>query len=84
MLDFSWRTGPACGGSADPACSSRLGDRYFLRAKESGWEPVLRTSAGGCRDIQRREPAFPTPLCASPPPLSPSPHPSRPPATTAP
>lgn len=84
VLDFSWRTGPACGGSADPACSSRLGDRWFFRAKESGWEPIFRTSAGGCQDIQRREPAFPTSLCASLTPLSPSLHPSHPPATTTP
>jgi hypothetical protein len=79
VLDFSWRTGPACGDSTDPACSSRLGDRWFFHAKKSGWEPIIRTSAGGCRDVQRREPAFPSPLCESLAPLSPSLHPSYPP-----
>ncbi|MEU7704184.1 hypothetical protein [Streptomyces nodosus] len=81
VLDFSWRTGPACAGSTEPGCSSRLGDRWFFRAKKSGWEPIIRTSAGGCQDVQRKEPAFPTSLCASLAPLSPSLAPSYPPAS---
>ncbi|MFC9632244.1 hypothetical protein ACFTY8_23940 [Streptomyces mirabilis] len=84
VLDFSWRTGPACGDSADPACSSRLGDRWFFRAKKSGWAPIVRTSAGGCRDVQRAEPAFPASLCASLAPLSTSLHPSFPPPSASP
>lgn len=84
VLDFSWRTGPACGDSTDPACSSRLGDRWFFRAKKSGWEPIFRTSGGGCRDVQHKEPAFPTSLCASLAPLSPSLHPSYPPPSASP
>ncbi|MET9902888.1 hypothetical protein [Streptomyces sp. NPDC006446] len=79
VLDFSWRTGPACGDSTDPACSSRLGDRWFFHAKRSGWEPIIRTSAGGCRDVQRKEPAFPSPLCESLVPLPSSLHPTYPP-----
>lgn len=84
VLDFSWRTGPACGDSADPACSSRLGDRWFFRAKNTGWAPIVRTSAGGCRDVQRAEPAFPASLCASLAPLSTSLHPSFPPPSASP
>lgn len=84
VLDFSWRTGPACDDSTDPACSSRLGDRWFFRAKKSGWEPMLRTSAGGCQDVQRKEPAFPTSLCASLAPLPASLHPSHAPASATP
>ncbi|MFL4909280.1 hypothetical protein ACJ6WF_40355 [Streptomyces sp. MMS24-I2-30] len=83
VLDFSWRTGPACAGSTDPACSSRLGDRWFFRAKKSGWEPIARTSAGGCRDVQRKEPTFPTSLCVSLAPLSPSLAPSYPPPSAS-
>ncbi|MFF3878094.1 hypothetical protein [Streptomyces sp. NPDC001978] len=84
VLDFSWRTGPACSDSTDPACSSRLGDRWFFQAKKTGWEPIVRTSAGGCRDVQRKEPTFPTSLCASLVPLSPSLHPSYPPPSASP
>ncbi|MFF3614838.1 hypothetical protein [Streptomyces sp. NPDC002580] len=84
VLDFSWRTGPACDGSADPACSARLGDRWFFRSKKSGWDPIFRTSAGGCQDIQRREPAFPSSLCESLAPLSPSLHPYYPPPSPSP
>ncbi|MFD0441069.1 hypothetical protein [Streptomyces chartreusis] len=71
VLDFSWRTGPACGDSTDPACSSRLGDRWFFRVKKTGWESIIRTSAGGCQDVQLKEPAFPSSLCESLAPLSP-------------
>jgi len=69
VLDFSWRTGPACAGSTEPGCSSRLGDRWFFRAKKSGWEPFFRTASGGCRAVRREEPDFPTALCASLAPL---------------
>ncbi|WNM30342.1 hypothetical protein RKE30_07930 [Streptomyces sp. Li-HN-5-11] len=80
VLDFSWRTGPACGDNTkDPACTSHLGDRYFFRAKRSGWEPFFESAAGGCTAVQRREPAFPAALCASLEPLSSSLHPSYPP-----
>ncbi|MEU6403441.1 hypothetical protein [Streptomyces sp. NPDC046985] len=71
VLDFSWRTGPACGDTTGPACSSRLRDRWFFRAKKTGWAPIMRTSAGGCQDVQRYEPAFPSSLCESLAPLSP-------------
>lgn len=69
VLDFTWRTGPACDDTTNSACTSRLGDRWFYRAEKAGWKPFFRTSAGGCRDVQRREPGFPTALCASLPPL---------------
>lgn len=76
VLDISWRTGPVCGDDTkDAACSARLGDRWFFRARKSGWEPISRTSAGGCRDVQRAEPDFPSSLCASLEPLAPSLHP---------
>ncbi|WP_225832138.1 hypothetical protein [Streptomyces sp. NK08204] len=65
VLDFSWRTGPACDDASDPACSSSLGDRWFFRAGKSGWVPVLESVTAGCRDVQRREPRFPTALCRS-------------------
>ncbi|MEV6054208.1 hypothetical protein [Streptomyces sp. NPDC052107] len=77
VLDFSWRTGPACGDDTkDSACTSRLGDRYFFRAERSGWKPFFESAAGGCRAVRRREPAFPTALCASLEPLSSTLHPS--------
>ncbi|WP_307170164.1 hypothetical protein [Streptomyces sp. B3I7] len=69
VLDFSWRTGPACAGSTEPGCSSRLGDRWFYRAKKSGWDPFFRTASGGCRAVRRAEPDFPARLCASLAPL---------------
>lgn len=85
VLDFSWRTGPACGDDTrDSACTSRLGDRYFLRAKRSGWEPFFESAAGGCAAVRRREPAFPTALCAKLAPLSSSLHPSYPPPSASP
>ncbi|MFF2324558.1 MULTISPECIES: hypothetical protein [unclassified Streptomyces] len=83
VLEFSWRTGPACGGSPDPACSSRLGDRWFFRAESSGWVPIAEGAAGGCRDVQRTEPAFPTSMCDLGP-LSPSLHPSHPASSVSP
>ncbi|WP_019981204.1 hypothetical protein [Streptomyces sp. Amel2xE9] len=84
VLDISWRTGPACAGSPEPACSARLGDRWFFRAKKSGWEPIARTTDGGCRAVRQRESAFPVSLCASPAPLPPSPHPSHAPSSASP
>lgn len=84
VMDFSWRTGPACGDSTNPACSSRLGDRWFFRAEKSGWRPIVAGAAGGCRDVQRKEPAFPTSLCESLAPLSSELHPSyAPPSASA-
>ncbi|MEU2774958.1 hypothetical protein ABZ646_18940 [Streptomyces sp. NPDC007162] len=80
VLDFSWRTGPACGDDTeDSACTSRLSDRHFFRAERSGWRPFFETSTGGCAAVQRREPAFPTALCASLAPLPAALHPSYPP-----
>ncbi|MEU3620163.1 hypothetical protein ABZ725_48990 [Streptomyces sp. NPDC006872] len=81
VMDFSWRTGPACGDTTDPACTSRLGDRWYFRATKEGWEPILEGSAGGCRQVQRREPDFPTELCESLAPLPSSLHPNYPPAS---
>lgn len=83
VLDFSWRTGPACGDSTGTGCSSRLGDRWFFRAEKSGWVPIVEGAAGGCRNVQRQEPAFPTSLCASLAPLSASLHPSYPPPSAS-
>ncbi|MFF7447072.1 MULTISPECIES: hypothetical protein [unclassified Streptomyces] len=76
VLDISWRTGPVCGDPADGACTSRLGDRWFYRAEETGWKPFFRTATGGCQAVQDRQPSFPTALCASLEPLSPSLHPT--------
>ena len=71
VIDFSWRTGPACAGETkDPACSSRLGDRVFFRAETSGWVPIVHDRSGGCAAIHRREPAFPTSMCGPLAPLS--------------
>ena len=85
VLDFSWRTGPVCGDTtASPAgCASRLGDRWFFRAKPAGWAPITESAAGGCAAVQRAEPAFPTSLCAGLSPLSASLHPSYPPASAS-
>ncbi|RPE40595.1 hypothetical protein EDD90_3651 [Streptomyces sp. Ag109_O5-1] len=80
VLDFSWRTGPACGDDTkDSACTSRLGDRFFLRAERSGWQPFFESATGGCTAVQHRQPDFPTALCASLAPLSAALHPSYPP-----
>ncbi|MFF5495579.1 hypothetical protein [Streptomyces aquilus] len=84
VLDLSWRTGPACGDDQeDGACTSRLGDRWFYQAEESGWKPFFRTTEGGCRAVRDREPAFPAALCASLEPLDPSLHPTYSPTPTA-
>ncbi|MEU9989719.1 hypothetical protein AB0E10_23565 [Streptomyces sp. NPDC048045] len=84
VLDFSWRTGPACDDTSDPACSSALGDRWFFRAGKSGWVPFLESVRGGCRDVQRREPRFPAALCGSLAPLPARLHPSYPPPSASP
>nr|WP_205614415.1 hypothetical protein [Streptomyces dangxiongensis] len=84
VLDLSWRTGPACDDTSAPGCSSRLGARWFFRAGKSGWVPLLDSAAGGCRDVRRAEPAFPTALCASLEPLRASLRPSHPPVTAPP
>ncbi|WP_405684249.1 hypothetical protein OG204_04765 [Streptomyces sp. NBC_01387] len=83
VLTFSWRTGPVCGEAEGSGCSSRLGDRWFFRAESSGWVPIAEGAAGGCQDVQRREPAFPTPMCGSLAPLSSSLHPSYPPSSAS-
>ncbi|MET7570166.1 hypothetical protein ABZT04_16920 [Streptomyces sp. NPDC005492] len=85
VLDFSWRTGPVCGDTtASPSgCSSQLGDRWFFRAKPSGWSPITATASGGCAAVHRAEPAFPTSLCESLAPLPSSLHPSYPPASAS-
>ncbi|MEU2375517.1 hypothetical protein [Streptomyces misionensis] len=83
VLDLSWRTGPICGDPHDPACTSRRGDRWFFRARKTGWQPITRTAAGGCRDVRRAEPAFPAALCTSLDPLSPALLPSYSPAPGA-
>ncbi|MEW2286978.1 hypothetical protein [Streptomyces sp. NPDC047841] len=73
VLDSSWRTGPAyASDDGDPACSSRLGDRWFFRAEPAGWKPVFESAAGGCGSVRR------------PVPLSATPHPSHPPAADPP
>jgi hypothetical protein len=87
VMDFSWRTGPACGDDTkDAACTSALGDRWFFRAEPSGWVPITSGAAGGCAAVQHREPAFPTAMCASLPPLSAGlhPHHTPPPSSTSP
>ncbi|MFD4946825.1 hypothetical protein ACFWNT_30930 [Streptomyces sp. NPDC058409] len=84
VLDFSWRTGPACSDAAGAGCSSRLGDRWFFRAESSGWVPIVEGAAGGCREVQRKEVTFPTSMCDSLAPLSPSLHPSYPPPSASP
>ncbi|MGW3292042.1 hypothetical protein ACWDR3_46235 [Streptomyces sp. NPDC001002] len=82
VLDFSWRTGPACGDDTkNSACTSRLGDRFFFRATKAGWKTIAHSTAGGCTDVLKVEPAFPTALCASLAPLDPALHPSYPPAS---
>ncbi|MGW3037661.1 hypothetical protein ACWDCB_41515 [Streptomyces sp. NPDC001178] len=84
VMDFSWRTGPACDDASAPGCSSRLGDRWFFRAEKSGWVPIVEGAAGGCRVVRRRAPAFPDSLCRGLAPLSSSLHPSYPPASASP
>lgn len=83
VLDFSWRTGPACAGENAPGCSSRAGDRWFFRAKPSGWVPIVHGPGGGCRNAQREEPAFPTSMCVHLAPLPGALYPERPPSATA-
>lgn len=80
VLDISWPTGPVCGDPESGTCAPHLGDRWFYKAEKAGWKPFFRTSAGGCRDVQDREPAFPTALCASLEPLPPALHPTHSPA----
>jgi hypothetical protein len=85
VLDFSWRTGPACGDDTeDPACTAALGDRVFFRAERSGWKPFFESAAGGCAAVRRREPAFPAELCEEPAPLPSSLRPSYPPPSASP
>ncbi|WP_262058185.1 hypothetical protein [Streptomyces sp. STR69] len=85
VIDFSWRTGPVCGDTtATPSgCTSRLGDRWFFRAKPAGWKVITASPTGGCKAVQRVEPAFPTALCATLTPLSASLHPSHPPQSAS-
>ncbi|SHN15745.1 hypothetical protein [Actinacidiphila paucisporea] len=76
VLDFSWRTGPACDDASESAaCASRLGDRWFFRAAPAGWVPLTSGATGGCRAVHRVAPAFPTAMCAALPPLSAKLHP---------
>lgn len=65
VMDLSTRMGPACEGSTAPGCSARQVTRWFYRADKTGWRPVARTTAGGCQDVHRVEPAFPGALCAT-------------------
>ncbi|MET7927566.1 hypothetical protein ABZT43_26905 [Streptomyces sp. NPDC005349] len=64
VFDVSSRMGPACPEDAGPGCEASLGDRWFFRAEKSGWKPIARGTKGGCADVHRIEPAFPSTLCA--------------------
>ncbi|QNS02963.1 hypothetical protein [Streptomyces xanthii] len=69
VFDVSSRMGPACPEGAGPGCGASLGDRWFFKAEKAGWKPVARGTKGGCVDVHRVEPAFPSALCADLPPL---------------
>ncbi|WP_198545755.1 hypothetical protein [Actinacidiphila yeochonensis] len=85
VMDFSWGTGPVCGDdTTNPACTSRLGDRWFFRAEKSGWVPIADGAAGGCQAVQHAAPAFPTSMCSLLKPLPSSLHPHHPPASPSP
>ncbi|MGQ4513056.1 hypothetical protein [Streptomyces sp. DW26H14] len=85
VVAFSWRTGPTCGGDTrDPACTSRLDDRWFFRAGTSGWVPIANGAAGGCEAVHRVAPAFPSSMCGSLKPLPAALHPHYPPASPSP
>ncbi|NEB81949.1 hypothetical protein G3I40_43060 [Streptomyces sp. SID14478] len=70
VFDVSSRMGPACAEGDAPGCAASRADRWFFRAKKSGWVPIARSTKGGCTDVHRIEPAFPTALCAELPPLA--------------
>ncbi|MFI1753484.1 hypothetical protein [Streptomyces sp. NPDC020571] len=69
VFDVSSRMGPACPEGTSPGCGASLRDRWFFRAEKSGWKPVARSAKGGCTDVHRIEPAFPSVLCDGLPPL---------------
>ncbi|MEU6848063.1 hypothetical protein ABZ930_40035 [Streptomyces sp. NPDC046716] len=69
VFDVSSRMGPACAEGEAPGCGASLDDRWFFRAEKSGWKPIARGKKGGCSDVHRIEPAFPTALCAGLAPL---------------
>ncbi|MEV6330199.1 hypothetical protein [Streptomyces sp. NPDC051909] len=69
VFDVSSRMGPACPEGAGPGCGASIGDRWFFRAEKSEWKPIARGTRGGCADVHRIEPAFPSALCSELPPL---------------
>lgn len=70
VFDVSSRMGPACAEGEAPGCGASLNDRWYFRAEKSGWKPIARGKHGGCADVHRVEPAFPTALCAGLPPVN--------------
>ncbi|WP_406447209.1 hypothetical protein OG782_00530 [Streptomyces sp. NBC_00876] len=69
VFSVSSRMGPACAPGEGPGCGASIGARWFFRAQTSGWTPIARTTKGGCGDVHRLEPEFPTALCTGLSPL---------------
>ncbi|MFE6225366.1 hypothetical protein [Streptomyces sp. NPDC057854] len=69
VLDLSTRMGPVCGDPGDGCSSAGLSQRWFYRAKPSGWLPVAMNGDAGCAGIHKTLPELPDRLCASLPPL---------------
>jgi hypothetical protein len=61
ILDFAWSGGPVCDNTCPSTNMTTM--RWFYRATEHGWFAIAGTTAPGCSQVQRAEPAFPTALC---------------------
>jgi hypothetical protein len=83
VLDVGWpappppkqrRPGaPVC----PPTCASYMVfTRWFYRSTPRGWETIATARTGGCAEVQKTQPQFPTSLCARLPALSPLPKPT--------
>jgi len=68
VLDVGWPGGAA--GCDGPSCSpDMVSTRWFFRASRDGWVTIATALTGGCAEVLKAEPRFPTRLCASLPDL---------------
>jgi hypothetical protein len=62
VLDVGWPSAAACDG---PACTHELITRWFYRDTPGSWKTIASARTGGCAQVHKVEPQFPSSLCAS-------------------
>jgi hypothetical protein len=61
--DVGWPGGPA--GCDAPCTPDLTSTRWFFQASPHGWVSITTAETGGCAQVHKADPLFPTRLCAS-------------------